>query len=188
MKPKTARHICCVRLLNWPIDRLQRQRERARRRDSEGTSPLVLVRTVATRQLIVAANESARKFGIRSTMTLGEARALCANVEYEEHDPARDWKALEALARWMIRFSPVVALPKWEGEAPAEPGLWKISARREPCPPGNPDYGVFLDLTGCERAFHGVENITVRMSMCPHADCASPGASPSRELPPPPGR
>jgi protein ImuB len=138
-----------VRLLNWPIDRLVRQR--ARRRNvlspspglpgegrGEGSFPLVLVRTVATRQLIVATNQLAHGFGVRLTMTLGEARALCASVAFEEHDPARDWKSLEALARWMMRFSPVVALP--------EDG-----------------HGVFLDLTGCERTFHGLENVTRRI-------------------------
>jgi protein ImuB len=155
-----------VRLLNWPIDRLARQRARARQLDAHcrlpiadcrmtgsGSAipfgnwqsaignPLVLVRTVATRQLIVATNEAARALGIRPTMTLGEARALCATVAHEEHDPSRDWKSLEALARWMMRFSPVVALGP-EGE----------------------DHGIFLDLTGCERTFHGLENVTRRIA------------------------
>ena len=158
MTREHCKQFLCVRLLNWPIDRLVRQRARARRRDSpspstlevtaqrlvrgrgEGSSPFVLVRTVATRQLIVATNKPAHALGIRPTMTLGEARACCATVAYEEHDPSRDAKSLEALARWMMRFSPVVALPE-------------------------DDHGVFLDLTGCARAFHGLENITRRIGI-----------------------
>jgi protein ImuB len=108
------------------------------------------VRTVATRQLVVATNESAHAFGVRLTMTLGEARALCSTVAFEEHDPSRDRASLEALARWMMRFSPVVALP------PLPPGKgWGEG--------GSDDHGIFLDLTGCERAFHGLENVTCRI-------------------------
>jgi protein ImuB len=168
-----------VRLLNWPIDRLQRARWRdARRREedlqfaicdlrldsvanhksqisnlkseisnpksqianckSQIANPLVLVRTIATRQIVIAANDAARAGGICPTMTLGEARALCATVEHEEHDPAQDAKSLEALARWMMRFSPTVALASDQG-------------------------GIFLDLTGCERVFEGLENVIARI-------------------------
>ncbi|MGH7180061.1 MAG: hypothetical protein ACREJC_21970, partial [Tepidisphaeraceae bacterium] len=79
---------------------------------------LVLIRTIAHREIIVAADESARSQGIRPGMTLGEARALCAHVSHASHDPIRDQKSLEALGRWMMRFSPVVALlplPSGEG-------------------------------------------------------------------------
>jgi protein ImuB len=96
------------------------------------------VRTVATRQLVVATNEAAHAHGIRPTMTLGEARALCAEVSFEEHDPLRDRASLEALACWMMRFSPVVALPE-------------------------DDHGVFIDLTGCERTFRGLPGVVRRI-------------------------
>ncbi len=119
-------------------------------RQSAIGNPLVLVRTVATRQLVVATNETAHAQGIRPTMTLGEARALCSTVAFEEHDPSRDAKALEALARWMIRFSPVVALP------PLPPGEGRGEG-------GFEDHGIFLDLTGCERAFRGLDNVVGRI-------------------------
>ena len=112
--------------------------------------PLVLVRTVATRQIIVATNEAAHALGIRPTMTLGEARALCATVAFEEHDPSRDRGSLEALARWMMRFSPIVALP------PPPPGEGRGEG-------GFDEHGVFLDLTGCERTFRGLSNVTRRI-------------------------
>jgi protein ImuB len=78
-------------------------------------------------------------------MTLGEARALCAIVQHEEHDPSRDSQSLEALARWMFRFSPVVSLPTWNNHSEQV------------------DHGIFLDLTGCERVFRGLHNIVSRI-------------------------
>ncbi|MGB7158779.1 MAG: hypothetical protein WBD40_11970 [Tepidisphaeraceae bacterium] len=82
-------------------------------RDAQATvyPPLVLIRTVASRQLVVAASDEAIAFGIRIGMTLTEAKALCPTLMHEDHDPARDARGLEALARWMMRFTPVVALP-----------------------------------------------------------------------------
>src|SRR5262249_35824000 len=44
--------------------------------------PIVLVRTVASRQIIVAVNDSARHYNIHSEMTLAEARAICADVRH----------------------------------------------------------------------------------------------------------
>jgi len=69
-------------------------------------------------------------------MTLTQARALCANVEHAEHDPARDMRALEALGRWLMRFTPTVALDSSQSAD-----------------------GIFLDITGCQRLFGSVQNI-----------------------------
>jgi protein ImuB len=106
--------------------------------------PLVLVERVAQRELIVAANDAARAKSIRPGMTLGEARALDASVKHAPHEPQRDAVALEALARWMMRFSPVVSLPPPWGEEMKT------------------DHGLFLDLTGCERVFDGIHNIVAQ--------------------------
>ena len=94
---------------------------------------LVIVRTIANRQLVTGVSVSAAKRGIRPGMTLAQARALCAEVEHEEHEPHRDAVALEALARWMIRFSPRVSLP---------------------LPGENRETGLWIDLTGTRR-LHG---------------------------------
>jgi protein ImuB len=119
--------------------------------------PLVLVRTVATRQLIIAASEAARAVAIRPGMMLGEARALCATVESEEHDPVRDAKSLEALARWMMRFSPVVSLKREDVKRE------KGSSSRLHVLRFMSDYGLFLDLTGCDRVFGSIQNIVDRI-------------------------
>lgn len=90
----------------------------------------------------MAVSEQAHAQGIRVGMTLAQARALCAHVEYAEHEPHRDAVALEAMGRWMMRFSPVVTL---------------VANEHEPS-------GLFIDLTGCERALGGVDNILLRVA------------------------
>jgi protein ImuB len=92
----------------------------------------VIVRTIAMRQEILFVSESALNAGIRPGLTLTEARALRANLIDIEHDPARDARATEALARWMMRFSPLVSLA---------------------------DDSIYLDLTGCDRAMGGIAKI-----------------------------
>jgi protein ImuB len=113
---------------------------KAHGRSSVGSDPLVIVRTSANRQEIIALCDEAHRFGIRIGMTLAQARALCAHVQHFEHEPSRDAVALEALARWMMQFSPVIAISQ-----------------------GEP--GIFLDLTGCERVFGGLENLLQQISI-----------------------
>src|SRR5882757_3803824 len=92
----TVRQILCVRLKNWPIDRWKRKNAGSEH------EPIALVRTVASRQVLVAVNDAATARSITAGMTLAEARAICAEVRHIEHDPYRDAVALEALARWMM--------------------------------------------------------------------------------------
>jgi protein ImuB len=70
-------------------------------------------------------------------MTLAQARALCpgesGGLSHAPHDPAADARGLVALGRWLVRFSPVVS-------------------------PEPPD-AVFLDVTGCERLYGGLDNL-----------------------------
>jgi protein ImuB len=106
--------------------------------------PLVLVRPVAQREIIIAVDELARSVGIRPGMTLSEARALEATVRHAQHEPDRDAVALEALGRCMMRFSPVVALTP----SPCNRVEGSLNA-----------HGVFLDLTGCDRVFYGLDNL-----------------------------
>ena len=54
---------------------------------------------------------------------------MCAGLVSQDFNQAQDLRSLQAMARWMIRFSPVVAL--------------------------EPPDAVFLDVTGSERLFHG---------------------------------
>lgn len=62
-------------------------------------------------------------------MALTEARAYCAELDSFATTPAEDDRALEALGRWLIRFSPDVSI----------------------CPPA----GIFMNVSGLERLFGG---------------------------------
>jgi protein ImuB len=127
-------------------------------RDAQATkyTPLVLIRTVANRQLVVAASEETAAFGIHVGMTLTEAKALCPTLTHEDHDPAREAKSLEALARWMMRFTPVVALPV--GARLVSPSSRSDEGDTSVVPTEEGD-ALYLDLTGCERVFGGLHNI-----------------------------
>ncbi len=70
-------------------------------------------------------------------MTLAEAGALCAGLVHQEHDGEKDLQGLYRLARWMVRFSPVVAV--------------------------QPPDALFLDITGSERLFHGLDQLAKRV-------------------------
>jgi protein ImuB len=78
-------------------------------------------------------------------MTLTQARALFAGVRHAEHDPKRDRKALEALGRWMTRFTPSVALAFDTAQTPITVGL-------------------FLDVTGGEHLFGGIEHLVQQVA------------------------
>jgi len=120
---------------------------------------IVLIRTVATQQIVVAVNESARAHHIKPGMTLAQARAIDADLLHDEHDPMRDAKAMEALARWTMRFSPVVSMAKDEG------GRMKDEKKIHPSSfilhPYDP--GIFLDITGCDRVFKGLHNLIAQL-------------------------
>jgi protein ImuB len=133
------------------------------------------VRTVASRQVVVAVNDSAKNREIRSEMTLAEARAICAQVQHVEHDPYKDAVALEALGRWMMRFSPVVSLllplPLGEGRGEGVFAKQNVSHNQNPLTPAlslwerGPDQdALFLDVTGSEKVFHGFQNLIVQIS------------------------
>ncbi len=141
----------CVRLNQWPIDRVNRKQRQASCK-SEIRNPkserslktsgsvgsisgpsLVLIRTVAARQLVTFACANATAAGVVPGMSLAEARALCTGLAHLDHRPDKDLQALQALARWMVRFSPVVAV--------------------------EPPDALFLDVTGSERLFSGMDRL-----------------------------
>src|SRR5256714_15113963 len=106
-----VREILCAYLRQWAIDRFLRKRRLGHDVGcASAHQPLVLVKKVATRQVIMAASREAQAHGICAEMTLAEACALCLNLEHGEYQPREDRKGLVGLGGWMMRFSPVVAL------------------------------------------------------------------------------
>ena len=136
------RQILCVRFLNWPIDWLARklpERENPGREGAGCDNPWAIVSTAGNQRLIVAVNVAATARGVQPGMTLTQGQAICSALAHREHDPVGDAKALTALTRWMMRFSPLVC-PTFE------------------------DHSIFLDVTGCGRVFGGLDQILRRVS------------------------
>ena len=116
------------------------------------------MRTCANRQSVVKVSPEAAASKVRPGLTLAQARALCPGLEVGEHDPQRDRQALLALARWMGRFSPAVAVAP--APEPATP------TRGKPAQPA-PD-AILIDLSGCERI------AAMWAGESPGADCRRP--------------
>ncbi len=98
--------------------------------------PLVLIKTIATRQIVICSSPEAQSRGVAHGMTLAHAHAICPGLTHGDYQPHEDRKALIRLARWMMRFTPIVSLdpahdPRDEQTIPA----------------------LFLDVTGCERLY-----------------------------------
>jgi protein ImuB len=130
-----SKRILCIRLLNWPIDRLCRRRRELRE------NPLALVATVGNRRFISAACRKARALSVRPGIDQAEAMAICPSLVCLPHDQAADARGLRSMGRWMMRFTPIVCV----ANGPDDPLRM-------------PD-AVILDLTGCERVFHGLDKL-----------------------------
>lgn len=122
-----------VHLPQVSIDRVRRRGPRSSAADGGPEHVHLVVQVVASRQVVVQACGGGRASGIASGMNVAQARTLVpgAVVHLHEHRPDLDRRLLSAVARWLMRFTPRVAVDA-------------------------PD-GLLLDLTGCER-LHGDEH------------------------------
>ena len=87
---------------------------------------------------MAAANPPALSAGIHAGVALTDARAALPDLAAEEIDRDSDAKALTALAAWMVRFSPLVAMDE-------------------------PD-GLILETTGCDHLFGGEDGMAAALS------------------------
>jgi protein ImuB len=126
-----VKHVLCVHLHQLPIDRFRR------RQPGLWDKPFVLVQTIGNRQIVVhvTADELPE---VHPGMSLAEAKGRYLGLPHFPVAPADDLRALEAIGRWLMRFSPNVSLL----------GPWSI----------------FLDATGVERLFGGIENFRDRVA------------------------
>jgi protein ImuB len=135
---------------------------------------VAVIGSTGQRRHIVDVSEPANAQGVRPGMTLAEARALCPGMACLEHDPAGDYRGLEALGRWMTCFTPVVAVG-WSDDVDSTP---RMPARRKPPRTGKssnaaavPDESgapvrpvLFLDITGSERLFGSAAQLAGRVT------------------------
>jgi protein ImuB len=103
---------------------------------------LLLSRMEHQRPVVAACCDRAAMAGVRPGMTIADARALIrtvppGGVRILDEDARRDAGALETLARWAARFSPIVA-------------------------PDPPD-GLLMNVTGCARVFRGERRLAKRV-------------------------
>ncbi|MFL6828424.1 MAG: Y-family DNA polymerase [Bradyrhizobium sp.] len=153
---ENRRRILSLWLPRLPIDRIKRQLARdnaapARAFSSEvGTGsreestakqnlscqnfpcqnlPCIVVAKKNNALQIFALDDAAARFGLEIGLPLANARAICPQLQVYDADETADANALNAIAEWCDRFTPLVAL--------------------------DPPHGLFLDITGCVHLFGG---------------------------------
>ncbi|MEO0883773.1 MAG: DNA polymerase Y family protein [Pseudomonadota bacterium] len=127
---------------DWPLDRLRRARLQGRKRSTgkeqaKSARPFVLTETGAKGLIVIAANVCARHVGITPGLSFTDARARVPALIAEAHDPDADARALRALADWMVRYTPLVALDGADG--------------------------VMLEITGCAHLHGGEASMANRL-------------------------
>ena len=102
------------------------RKENASRQNSE---PSIVVAKQNNALQIFALDDAAARLGLDVGLPLANARAICPEVQVYDADEIADAHALNAMASWCDRFTPLVAL--------------------------DPPHGLFLDITGCVHLFGG---------------------------------
>jgi protein ImuB len=142
---ENRRRILSLWLPRLPTDRIKRQLRQIKTLSGEAViasreggasthaNPLDAPSIVVARQnnmlRILALDDAAAHFGLAVDLPLANARAICPQVQVYDADEAADADALNAIAEWCDRFTPLVAL--------------------------DPPYGLFLDVAGCAHLFGG---------------------------------
>jgi protein ImuB len=99
-------------LPTWPTDRLRRKMGAAA---PDAAIPLVLVGQTGRRREVVATNAGAIQAGLRIGMPATKAQALVKDLVIHHADLVADADALERLAVWALRYSPIVAADDPDG-------------------------------------------------------------------------
>jgi protein ImuB len=119
------RRVVSLWLPFWPTERLRRHRN-----ELPVDRPLVTRGHDGHRMVIAAACPAARELGLRAGMPLAHAQALVPDLLVVDATPEDDAQALERLAAWCLRLSPLTV--------------------------ADPPDGIWIDATGCAH-LHGGE-------------------------------
>ncbi len=120
------RRVVSLSLPTWPTDRLRRTAGTAAPPPGE---PLVLSGRDGQQRVITSADATALRLGLYPGLPVAQARARVPRLHIVDADPAADADALERLAQWCIRYSPIVAT--------------------------DPPDGIWIDATGVAHLFGG---------------------------------
>src|SRR5258708_1389565 len=99
--------VVSIFLPTWPTDRLRRRMGSAA---PPVETPLVMVGRDGRRRVVLAADAAAQRSGLRVGMPATKAQAVVAERSMHDADPAADADALERLAVWALRYSPMVGV------------------------------------------------------------------------------
>lgn len=113
-------------LPRWPLQHLCHSRPELR------DKPVAIIQRGSGGAHLTSCCARAARAGVRAGMPLAEALAICRQLFLWEADPANDRLALESLAEWAQRFSPIVSLDA---------------------------DSLLLDISGCASCFHGEDNL-----------------------------
>src|ERR1700759_536210 len=130
---RNRRRILSLWLPRLPLDRIKRQLAHD---SSEPADPSIVVAKQNNALQIFALDDAAARLGLEVGLPLANARAICPQLRVFDADEAADANALNAIAEWCDRFTPLVAL--------------------------DPPHGLFLDITGCVHLFGG-EAVMMRL-------------------------
>jgi protein ImuB len=123
---RNRRRILSLWLPRLPIDRIKRQLWQD---TAAPANPSIVVAKQNNALQIFALDDAAAHLGLDVGLPLANARAICPQLQVFDADEAADARALNAIAAWCDRFTPLVAL-----DSP---------------------HGLFLDITGCVHLFGG---------------------------------
>lgn len=163
------RRLLCVWFPTFQTDLFQRRLRRGQTcglqaetsaRVFAGRRVLLLMRRVASRELVEARCVRAARAGVRVGMDLAQARAMAARGDVILHEPARarrDAGSLRSLAAWALRFSPSVMPLMTEIVRAQDGGAGGGLGSRI-------DFGLAMDLTGMRRVHGDEAALLARMS------------------------
>jgi protein ImuB len=120
--------VVSVFLPTWSTDRFKRRSPAA---SLPPDQPLVLVGSDGRRRAVLAADAAAKGAGLHVGMPAAKAQVLVPGLAMADADPQGDVEALERLAYWMLRYSPVAA--------------------------ADPPNGIVIDISGADHLFGGEE-------------------------------
>ncbi|MGH6952103.1 MAG: Y-family DNA polymerase, partial [Vitreimonas sp.] len=100
--------------------------------------PLAVYAKEANAFVLKGVDARASSLGLKLAMSLADARAIQPNLAVLEAEPDEDARALDNIAAWCERFTPVVVIDA-------------------------PD-GLFLDITGCGHLFGGEEKLRAQIA------------------------
>ncbi len=112
----------------------------------------MLLHSTAHRQRIVAIDARARAAGIRVGTFLPQARAICPTLRALEHHPEDDRRSLLAVARWLLRYTPIVSL----GPTPTSINAHTPARSTHDSPRDQPDVRHRTYAQGEQLRFEGV--------------------------------